>query len=105
MKWAQKTNLTSSVWLSYGYHQGDVIQLGVGRVEGCEKLDGSEDRAQKLKMTLSLVSVCHSPPTLCHPSKERWLLLCARKIRLDTTVEDDAEKVNMVSRIKEMSSN
>ena len=73
--------------------------LGWGRVEGCEKLDGSEDRAQKLKMTLSLVSVCHSPPTLCHPSKERWLLLCARKIRLDTTVEDD-----LVSRIKEISS-
>ena len=70
--------------------------LGWGRVE---KLDGSEDRAQKLKMTLSLVSVCHSPPTLCHPSKERWLLLCARKIRLDTTVEDD-----LVSRIKEISS-
>ena len=78
--------------------------LGWGRVEGCEKLDGSEDRAQKLKMTLSLVSVCHSPPTLCHPSKERWLSLCARKIRLDTTVEDDAEKVNLVSRIKEISS-
>ena len=50
------------------------------------------------------MSVCHSPPTLCHPSKERWLLLCARKIRLDTTVEDDAEKVNLVSRIKEISS-
>ena len=75
--------------------------LGWGRVE---KLDGSEDRAQKLQMTLSLVSVCHSPPTLCYPSKERWLLLCARKIRLDTTVEDDAEKVNLVSRIKEISS-
>ena len=71
--------------------------LGWGRVEGCEKLGGSEDRAQKLKMTLSLVSVCHSPPTLCPPSKERWLLLCARKIRLDTTVEDDAEKVNFSS--------
>ena len=36
--------------------------------------------------------------------KERWLLLCARKIRLDTTVEDGAEKVNLVSRIKEISS-
>ena len=77
--------------------------LGWGRVEGCEKLDGSEDRAQKLKMTLSLVSVCHSPPTLCHPSKERWLLLYLRQSCL-CTVEDDAEKVNLVSRIKEISS-
>ena len=38
-KWTRKTNLTSSVWLSYGYHQGDVIQLGVGESRKAGKME------------------------------------------------------------------